>query len=259
MQKYYVLWTGGWDSTFMLIKLLSNNMLEGGGIIPVYILDPGRKSHEYELKAMREIHSLLSARDFPNKLEDMIVVKKEEIPADKSLTLSAKALNAKYGLGSQYDWLSRYAKSTGIKLHLGIEAGPRSIALRCFQEEGLCLVDTLSGKVVISSGEVDDLSNLFSYFVLPILDDTEISMRDYAIANGFDDVMSHIWFCHDPINSQPCGLCNPCLEKYGSGMGYLLPSKAIHRVKILLWIEHVLGVRARKNCAAVLRRFIVLQ
>ena len=30
MHQFHVLWTGGWDSTFMLIKLLSNRELTGG-------------------------------------------------------------------------------------------------------------------------------------------------------------------------------------------------------------------------------------
>lgn len=229
----------------------------GGDIVPVYILDPDRKSHEYELKAMRKIHSMLKRRPLSNRLGELEIVEKDAIPDDESLSASASALHEKYGLGSQYDWLARYAKSNCIKLHLGIEAGPRSIALRCFKGERIQLEDSASGKIVVANDGFNDLSNIFSHFVLPILDDTETSMKDFASANGFDDVMSQIWFCHDPINRLPCGLCNPCLEKYGSGMGWLLPVKSIKRVKVLLGVERIFGVRVRKRFASVWRRFLL--
>lgn len=254
-----MLWTGGYDSTYMLIKMLSNNRIGGGDIVPVYIFDPDRKSHEYELKAMRKIHSMLKRRPFPNRLGELEIVSKDAIPDDESLSASAKALHEKYGLGRQYDWLARYAKDRGVKLYLGVEAGPRSIALQCFKGERLGFEDSTSGKIVVANDGFNDLFNIFSHFVLPILDDTEISMKDFASANGFDDVMSQIWFCHDPIDKLPCGLCNPCLEKYGSGLGCLLPVKSIKRVKVLLGVERIFGVRGRKRFASVWRRFLSLK
>lgn len=69
----------------------------GGDIVPVYILDPDRKSHEYELKAMRKIHSMLKRRPLSNRLGELEIVEKDAIPDDELLSASARALHEKYG------------------------------------------------------------------------------------------------------------------------------------------------------------------
>ena len=256
MSEYRVLWTGGWDSTFMLIKVLSNIQLGGGYVVPVYILDRDRGSYEYELKAMESIHKMLKDRSFPNILSDIVIVHKEDIPANENLTAVSKRCSLRYRLGSQYDWLSRYAESTGEQICLGLEKAPRSLALSSMNEEGFSFIKTPMGKIVNVSEKKSDLAEIFSHFVFPIIDDSEVFMREWVKENGFDDVMSHIWFCHDPIGGEPCGLCNPCLEKYGSGMGSLLSRKAAGRAKVLLMLEQVMGVRVRKKIASIWRRII---
>lgn len=256
MSEYRVLWTGGWDSTFMLIKVLSNIQLGGGYVVPVYILDRDRGSYKYELKAMDSIHKMLKDRSFPNILADIVIIHKEDIPANENLTAVSKRCSLRYRLGSQYDWLSRYAESTGGLVCLGLENGPRSIAISSMDVEGVSFINTSLGKIVNANSGKSDLTEIFSHFVFPIIDDSEISMKNWVRENDFEDVMSHIWFCHDPIGGEPCGLCNPCLEKYGSGMGYLLSHKAIGRTKVLVKVERIMGVRVRKKLASIWRRII---
>ena len=51
MEERKILWTGGWDSTFRVIELSRKNVV----IQPIYVLDSGRKSTDYELKAIDKI------------------------------------------------------------------------------------------------------------------------------------------------------------------------------------------------------------
>ena len=50
-QTINVLWTGGLDSTCRVAQL---SQMDNITIQPYYIVDPGRKSVEYELKAMKK-------------------------------------------------------------------------------------------------------------------------------------------------------------------------------------------------------------
>ena len=59
MEEIKILWTGGWDSTFRVIELSRKNVV----IQPIYVLDSGRKSTDYELKAIDKIIQDLNKRD----------------------------------------------------------------------------------------------------------------------------------------------------------------------------------------------------
>ena len=54
----YVFWTSGWDSTYMVIKLLR----DGYTVQPLYIINPKRKSRYHELSALKTLSQLISQR-----------------------------------------------------------------------------------------------------------------------------------------------------------------------------------------------------
>ena len=62
-----VLWTSGWDSTYMILRMLR----EGETVQPIYIINPRRKSRFIEMEAL-------------SKLEKKI---REQIPTGKLLTV----------------------------------------------------------------------------------------------------------------------------------------------------------------------------
>ena len=252
MKYYNVLWTGGWDSTFMVVYLLVNSSM--GGIRPYYILDDDRKSFEYELKAIEKISKKLAEIPFPATLEPLHIIKKGEILPDNKITDAWKRLNNQYGIGSQYDWLSRLAKQESINLCLGIENGPRSLFLKMFKNSGLTIDDN-NWQLAYPSNEGSDITTVFKYFQFPIINFTEIKMMDWLKEHNLMNIMNDIWFCHQPINGKPCGMCNPCLEKYGSHMKWLLPSKAQKRAGFLMAIEKIGGTKSRKYISKLIYHF----
>lgn len=48
-EPVYILWTGGWDSTFRVVELSLKNQT----IQPLYCVDKNRKSIDKEIEAMR--------------------------------------------------------------------------------------------------------------------------------------------------------------------------------------------------------------
>ena len=48
-QPTYILWTGGWDSTFRLVEL----SFEDVNVFPIYVVDHKRQSKDLELAAMK--------------------------------------------------------------------------------------------------------------------------------------------------------------------------------------------------------------
>ena len=113
-----VLWTGGLDSTYLVVKLLYVGMT----VQPYYIIDEGRKSLKKELNAIHKISQHLQHHDvIKGQLLTTIFIYEKSINAYKDITDSWKRLNKKYSLGRQYDWLARFCRQQRKKLS---DAGP---------------------------------------------------------------------------------------------------------------------------------------
>ena len=56
-------------------------------------------------------------------------------------------------------------------------------------------------------------------------------MKEWAEQNGLMDIMNKTWFCHHPINDEPCGICHPCIITIEQGLEYRLNKKALRRYK----------------------------
>lgn len=132
MRTVNILWTGGLDSSCRIIELSRMNV----EIQPYYIWDTTRGSIKQELKAMKRIsqdvikHPLTKAILRPVK-----VVRDSDIMSDAEITEAWKVFNQKYSLGSQYDYLARFAKQYGLKLEVGLECSERSKASNTIKAE----------------------------------------------------------------------------------------------------------------------------
>jgi 7-cyano-7-deazaguanine synthase len=127
-----LLWTGGLDSTFRLCHLSHYAVT----VQPYYITEK-RKSMKNEIRAMDKIRTLLSKncnKEF--SILPTIYVDRDTIAADAELTQSWNVLHDKYVIGSQYEYIARFAKQQGIKLEVGIEFSPRSKAATALKSEG---------------------------------------------------------------------------------------------------------------------------
>ncbi|MBH0201071.1 MAG: hypothetical protein HP496_01910 [Nitrospira sp.] len=223
-----ILWTGGWDSTF---RVLYAAWVEGKRVVPHYIVDTGRPSSLQELRAISRIKDSLRMhnKEVYDRIANLQITSGSEIPQDAEITDAWKRLREKMELAKQYDWLARYAKSRNLTaLELGIEKDEYEkkdgIDLTLFLKANV--ERTPLGTYRIKQGAAGD-AELFARFEFPILDYTKVQMRDLAKKHGFIEILEKSWFCHEPINGRPCGMCNPCVNAVAQGMGYRFTRKAL--------------------------------
>ena len=86
-----ILWTGGLDSTFQLLRLL---LVEKKNVAPYYMIDANRKSLSMEINTMQNIRKLLFEM-FPRTQELLRPIKfslVSEIPSDEEITEAEKKI-----------------------------------------------------------------------------------------------------------------------------------------------------------------------
>lgn len=229
-QTINVLWTGGWDSTF---RVLFASLVEGKFVIPHYIVDMGRRSSLYELQAIAKVREALRQIDenAAERIGALAITPVTDIPCDADITGAFQRMRSRAHLGSQYDWLARYASSRGLKgLELSVHVDDKAYhflrgKVRATDSGGWVLRDDMAG----------DEKAVFSRFHFPLLELSKPQMRTLAEQHGFVDVLEHSWFCFQPIHGKPCGVCNPCCYAVEEGMSYRLPREAMlrHRLRFI--------------------------
>lgn len=251
MEKVRILWTGGWDSTFRMVELGFRDVI----VQPVYVLDPNRTSHNCELKAMKKILDILrNDSRFVAEYNDLKVFKLEDIPKDEKITNAYKIISKETKLGSQYDWLARLGKMYS-GMEMGIEKALSGSSRAIDTMNKYCHIlykNEGEGYVAEDSSEVGKL--VLGWFSFPIIQRSEVDMVRQIKEWHCEDVMQHIWFCHNPIDGKPCGFCRPCQEKVASDMEWLFPEKAQKRYRLWKKLTGVLGQRVGTKLMSVLFR-----
>lgn len=224
-----ILWTGGLDSTFRVIELMTV-LPDGYTIQPYYIFDEHRKSSSYEIRAMKEITELANSKANNSVIiKPLIITKKSEIPMASDISVAYERLRHKYNLGGQYDWLARFAESSKINIELGLEYSLRSKAYNTIKSEGnIKLITPSDGYTVYcidKSCSSDDLLKVFGRFMLSpkLFNITKEKEVEILRELGYNDVIHKTWFCHRPILGYPCGHCNPCKDALNEGMRWRVP------------------------------------
>ncbi len=225
-----VLWTGGWDSTF---RVLYASLVEGMFVIPHYIVDMGRRSSLHELQAIAHVREALRRIDdnAAERIGALAITPITDIPDDAQATVAYQQMSSIAPLGSQFEWLARYARSRGLKgLELSVDVDDKAYPflegkVRAIASGGWVLRDEVAGNE----------KTLFSRFHFPLLELSKPQMRSLAQQHGFLDVLEQSWFCFQPIHGKPCGVCHPCCDAVEEGMGYRLPREAMlrHRLRFL--------------------------
>src|SRR3982750_1912474 len=98
-----LLWTGGWDSTFQLLRLL---LLHRRRVVPFYLVDPTRPSTPVELATMQRIRDRLAAHD-PQAiglLAPLRCFEVTELAPDAEIEAAFAASVHEAYMGSQYAW-----------------------------------------------------------------------------------------------------------------------------------------------------------
>ncbi len=226
--KIHIFWTGGWDSTFRMLQLSKKRC----HIQPIY-LDDRRTSTDYELKAIDTIaNKIEKLKTTKCKIYDLLILDTSKVASDDEITQSYNDLYSQKFMGSQYDWLARFAKGyKGIELCIHKD------------DKALEVIETFGSVKKVSNEDKgdyfaldqecqnDDLIKVFGNYHFPLLHYTKLGMRDEADAHGFTEIMKDTWFCHTPISGEPCGLCNPCKYSIEEGMKHRFSTNAINRYR----------------------------
>jgi hypothetical protein len=199
-----VFWTGGFDSTFRVLDRLFNRGLT---VCPVYLVDLGRPSHELEIETMSRLRRLITDRDRGACLAPLHMFSRAEIVVDANIVEAAARLRARDGIGTQYAWLTQFARDHGIGpggIELGLNRSDSAEAWhrRAFDDPYGPAPRPLPG----------DATVVFGPYRLPVIGLRKTDMRRIARESGFEDILDQTWFCHSPIGGKPCGACHPCQE-----------------------------------------------
>lgn len=224
-----VLWTGGLDSTARIVELSRKPLT----IQPYYIVDNHRVSTKKEVEAMKNIkETLLADKLTKAEIRPVISIMVSEITPDKAITNAWTALNKRYKVGSQYDFLARYAKQNNIILEVGIEKGDGRAQTAIHNESKMIKFHDESGinYRIEEESSSSDTNELFKYFTFPLWEKdkhAEVRMMEEL---GAADIVGMTWFCHSPLFGGPCGHCNPCKDARHYGFSWRLST-----TRYLLW------------------------
>jgi hypothetical protein len=183
-----------------------------------------------ELKTMQRIRVALVKRNLldPVKIAPTQIVSLHDLTPDAVISEKFSRLQQRAYLGDQYEWLARYAAQFAIAdLELCIHVDDKAYH---FVHQHVEKREGRLWRLKTEHASADE--SIFSPFVFPILNLSKIEMEAHAKAQGFYDLLLITWFCHNPIQNQPCGRCAPCRYTIEEGMGYRLPSIARMRYRV---------------------------
>lgn len=240
-----LLWTSGWDSTF---RLLSALLLEEATIRPHYVIDKGRASTAAELKAMAKITAALETQypEAAGRLLPTHYARREELPVIPITERRFRGLAARGEIGSQYEWLARYAASRGlVDLELSVHRDDKAHTFLDGNVEPIRYRSTTVYRLTAAAATTD--LALFERFTFPVFDVSKRDMHRVATHNDFIDILEMSWFCHKPLAGVPCGLCVPCNDALSEGVGYRLPriSRLRNKLSGTAPIQHLRSVAKR--------------
>lgn len=228
-----ILWSGGWDGTFRLLQLATNDII----IQPIYIIDSQRKSTKLEIIAMEKILEMLKGR-FLATILDIKFIEKEWILnncADENISKSFKRIREKFKVGIQYEWFALLAKHMGIKMESAVVSQYKGKVEEAIEAEGYLMPienDFLQERMQVLPKEgITDTYTVFENIILPVIKITKKDEEKIAKENGWLDIMKLTWFCHTPIDGETCGLCGPCEDAMNTGMDWRVSKNAQKRYK----------------------------
>ena len=230
-EKIHILWSGGWDGSFRMLQLSQYNI----DIQPYYIINPKRKSVEYEKKAINSIVQDISNR-FNSHILPIIYYDKDFILtnfADADVSQSFQYLRKKYRVGIQYEWFALLTKHLGIKMESSVVHQYHGKVENAINAEGTLktLTDNiLSERYIIDENESNKyILDVFGNIIFPLIKFTKKDEEFFARKNKWIDILEKSWFCHSPINGKPCGMCTPCDDAMNTGMEWRMPKESKKR------------------------------
>lgn len=248
-----LLWTGGSDSSFRMLEIV---LIEKRQVQPYYFIAPQhRKSVRNEQEAQRKIKQALFKK-YPEAkalVLSTIYVHTSDIPQDEEIAQANREAQAIRAMGRQYEFIARYAKQQGFfDMELCIEASNNPDWVEryfIFMER---VGETRMLRYSLKFKERPEY-HIFKYFNFPMSELAKRDMYEIAKERGWWDILKYTWFCHTPyLGRIPCGVCVPCRQAIGEGMGWRIPfyTRYLYKIwdkKAVLVIRRVLNPRKRKS------------
>lgn len=231
--KVVLLWSGGWDGTFRLLQLAQYDIQ----IMPIYLIHKPRGP--YERIAMQKI--LEQVKQMPSLKAEILDIVYYEVEwilencKDREISEAYRYLQKKYRVGKQYEWFALLCKKLDIRMESAVVHQYHGKVENAVMAEGFLLPmedDFLEGRYhVLPQEGKQAVYRVFGNLIFPVIKLTKEDEERIARENGWIEIMKLSWFCHQPINGEPCGLCGPCDDAMNTGMEWRMPPKAQIRHK----------------------------
>lgn len=205
-------WTGGVDSTYNLMRLLTTttHMVQ-----PHYIVR-AEDSTGIEIDAMIRIRRIVFRRfpELSKRFLPPIYTNEPLIPDFPEIHDEIRELQKTAKVREQYKILARYCMAFSLdRVDVSVlDLHEESELVKHFQS-----------------------STVFKCFNYPLVGMTKLELFKKAKADGWDDILSMTSFCRRPVvKAKPCGVCGPCADAVSSGLGFRLPFKSRMKAWILI-------------------------
>lgn len=209
-EKINIFWTGGLDSTFRLIQLLTTTT---SMIQPHYIVRH-EDSTGIEINTMIQIRRAI-IRKYPqirSRFLPSIYINEDLISEFKDIDEQIEKLKKTGKVAEQYQIMSNYCREFNI------------------DKIDVALTRITGEKAFFNNFKI---SPAFKSFEYPTIELTKKEMISIAKMNNWDEILYMTSFCRRPvIRISPCGVCGPCVDAVSSGMGSRFPVKS--RIKARL-------------------------
>lgn len=220
-----VLWTGGWDSTFRVLNLLSST---DHVIQPYYLIYLGRASSLIELRTINQMMDEIEKHEsWKGRLLAPIIRLADRYKyANEPYAQALEKVRQTWWLGSQYLCLAQFRDQEKlVDLELGLQSSIFDALRGYVPERDSGLPRRLSKEAPW------EFQVLFGGYLFPILWTSKLEMKGVAEQKGFIDVLNMSWFCHQPVDGKPCGHCNPCRHVIDEGMEYRIGPEGMARYR----------------------------
>ena len=226
-KKCHVLWTGGYDSSFIVLQALID---ENKIVQPIYISDlidnePGKKTRrnnkDQEYKAMNKIRNLFRKK-FPEKADnllDIIDIKKIELDNDTKYHMEElKKKKSVRRSTCQYGAISQLSKDINKGRHgndiIYLEVGVVKEDYRTDKFKNIINNNIDKKSLKISSNLNHNSVNLFRHCRFPLIDLTKKDILKISEEGNYSDILKYSWSCWYPKkDGSPCGRCIMCKER----------------------------------------------
>lgn len=236
----YIFWTGGYDSTFLLIQAL---IVEGFPVQPIYLkcqnLDTkfgitGRENQDKEIETIKLLRKRILI-DFPH-LKPMFLptLYVYSIKKDLNITNNYRNLHKQFGFFSrditQYERMARFSIHFEKPIEVGLEkcgtgldfatTGIRKYETtkecQIFNLEELNNLNLLEKINNLNSDNYKDYKNLYIFrnFRFPIVHMSKEDVKQFAARQKLLYLLQMTWTCWYPTEKgNPCNKCPQCSKR----------------------------------------------